>query len=518
MISKSKRLELIGISKTYPGCKANDDIHLSLNKGEIHALLGENGAGKSTLMKIIYGVIAADQGEIFFNSKRVEISEPADARELGIGMVFQHFSLFETLSVAENIALALGKQAGDRKTLNQRIESISANYGIPVKADQLVANLSTGERQRVEIVRCLIQDIQLLILDEPTSVLTPQEVETLFITLKKLATEGCSILFISHKLDEVKALCDAATILRGGKVTGACDPKQASTANIAKLMVGDDTEISTQYPRKQSETPFLLVQNLSTKALHTFDIPLKNLNFSINAGEILGIAGVAGNGQEQLLMALSGETTAKTQSLRINQQFIDHLDPKQRRALGVGYVPEDRLGRAAIAEMSLEENALLTAYQNGLVKNGCIQLDQVNALAEEIIRDYQVKTKGPLAEAQSLSGGNLQKFIIGREIEQKPKLLLAAHPTWGVDIGAQIAIHKALIKLRDQGCAILIVSEDLDELFQISDRLGAICHGELSPILPTDEVSVAQLGCWMAGQFDTQDDVIDQHHQENHYA
>ncbi len=500
-MSKDYRLELVGISKSYPGCKANDNISLALKKGEIHALLGENGAGKSTLMKIIYGVNAADSGSIYFNGLRVDIDAPAQARALGIGMVFQHFSLFETLTVAENISLALGKQAGDPSTLSARIESVSEKYGLSINASQIVGTLSTGERQRVEIVRCLLQDIHLLILDEPTSVLTPQEVDTLFVTLRQLAKEGCAILFISHKLNEVKALCHAATVLRAGQVTGTCNPAEETSASIARLMVGDDTDIQTTYARSQSTTPFLKVKGLSTKAESTFDIALKNLNFTVNAGEILGIAGVAGNGQEQLLTALSGETTLNTKTIFLDETAIDHLGPLQRRRLGVGYVPEDRLGRAAIGEMTLSENGLLTAFDEGLVKKGCLQTQRIKQFATDIIQQYKVKAFGESAEAQSLSGGNLQKFIIGREIKQNPKLLLAAHPSWGVDIGAQIAIHKALIKLRDEGCAILIVSEDLDELFQISDRLGAICHGELSPIAPTDSLSVEQLGCWMAGDF-----------------
>jgi len=501
-VTNNLRLQLIGITKRYPGCVANDSVNLNIEKGEIHALLGENGAGKSTLMKIIYGVVAPDEGEILFNGKQVEITEPAKARALGVGMVFQHFSLFETLSISENIALALGDQAGDPATLDDRIREVSNKYGMPLNPERLVATLSTGERQRCEIVRCLLQDIQLLILDEPTSVLTPQEVEALFSTLKQLKKEGCSILFISHKLHEVTALCDKATILRGGKLSGHCIPEDETSASIATMMVGDDTPISTKYVKSAGKDNFLTVSHLSTEAHGTFDVSLKDVNFNVRKGEILGIAGVAGNGQEELLMALSGEDIYKAnKSIQFDGTSVDRLNPMARRRLGMGFVPEDRLGRGAVPEMSLSQNALLTSFDFGLVNKGMVQMQKVSDLAKSIIEKYKVKAVGEFSHAASLSGGNLQKFIIGREIEQQPKLLIAAHPTWGVDIGAQIAIHEAMIKLRDAGCAILVVSEDLDELFQISDRICAICDGELSPIKPTEDVSVEQIGCWMAGDF-----------------
>ena len=497
------RLTLSGITKRYPGCIANDSVDLSIAPGEIHALLGENGAGKSTLMKIIYGVVQPDEGQLHFNGKRETIREPAQARELGIGMVFQHFSLFETLSIAENIVLALGDQAGDPKTLHERIREVSKKYGMPLQPERIVATLSTGERQRVEIVRCLLQDIQLLILDEPTSVLTPQEVDALFTTLRQLAKEGCSILFISHKLHEVTALCDKATILRGGKLSGACIPKDETSASIATMMVGDETPISTQYTKVTGGDDFLRVVDLSTKSRSSFEVALKKLSFSVKKGEILGMAGVAGNGQEELLMALSGEErqAGNNNTISFDGKTVDKLSPMARRRLGMGFVPEDRLGRGAVPEMSLSQNALLTSFDFGLVEKGMVKMNKVVDLTNHIIDKYKIKAAGQHAEASSLSGGNLQKFIIGREMEQSPKLLIASHPTWGVDIGAQVAIHEAMIKLRDAGCAILVVSEDLDELFQISDRLCAICDGELSPIEPAEQVSVEKIGCWMAGDF-----------------
>lgn len=517
-MNKIKRLELKGITKEYPGCIANDNIDLSIDPGEIHALLGENGAGKSTLMKIIYGVTQPNRGEVFFNEHPVNIKDPAQAREMGIGMVFQHFSLFETLTIAENIGLALGEKGEDLKSLSDRIRIVSNRYGMPLEPDRLVATLSTGERQRVEIVRCLVQDIELLILDEPTSVLTPQEVEALFSTLRHLSSEGCSILFISHKLHEVTELCDHATILRNGKISGTCIPKQETSQSIASMMVGSETPISTTYTKVQGEEEFLRVENLSTKAQHDFEVSLKNINLDVKKGEILGIAGVAGNGQDELLMALSGETFSKknkTPSIFFDGKPVDRLNPFKRRRLGMGFVPEDRLGRGAVPSMTLSQNALLTSSDFGLLKKGLIQMHKVIDLTNHIINKYKVKAHGEFSHAESLSGGNLQKFIIGREMEQNPKLLLTAHPTWGVDIGAQVAIHEAIIKLRDEGGAILVVSEDLEELYQISDRLCAICDGELSPIKPTHEVNLETIGCWMAGDFDVE---TTNHKESSHVA
>lgn len=496
------RLALRGISKQYPGCLANDQVSLDIKPGEIHALLGENGAGKSTLMKIIYGLVKPDTGQLYWRGKPMSIADPSHARSLGIGMVFQHFSLFETLSVTENIALALGTPAREMKALGERVAEVSKKYGMSLNPDRLVHTLSIGERQRVEIVRCLVQEIRLLILDEPTSVLTPQEVETLFVTLRQLAKEGCSILFISHKLNEVKALCDGATVLRGGRVSGSCNPQQETPASMARMMVGDDTPIATEYVKVEGGAAFLTVNGLSKATHDPFGTHLKNIHLQVRSGEIVGVAGVAGNGQEELLAALSGEEPLSAgEAIALPQGPIGHLPPDQRRKLGVAFVPEERLGRGAVPGMSLRENSLLTGFLQGLVRNGLVHTDKTEAFAQQIIERFKVKAAGTHSQAKSLSGGNLQKFIIGREILQNPKLLIAAHPTWGVDIGAAVAIHEALIKLRDQGAAILVVSEDIDELFQISDRICAICHGELSPLKPTAQTTIEQVGRWMAGDF-----------------
>ncbi|MVV46752.1 ABC transporter ATP-binding protein [Pseudomonas sp. PB120] len=502
---QTPRLQLCRISKRYPGCLANDAIDLSIDPGEIHALLGENGAGKSTLMKIIYGVTHADSGEMIWEGRRVSIRNPAQARSLGIGMVFQHFSLFETLSVAQNIALAMGAAAGTPKQLETKIREVSQRYGMALEPERLVHSLSIGERQRVEIIRCLMQDIRLLILDEPTSVLTPQEADELFVTLRRLASEGCSILFISHKLGEVRALCHSATVLRGGRVSGHCVPSQCSDRELAKLMVGEAAELITDYPKTLGTDVFLNVSGLSWHNPDPFGCSLKDLNLEVRCGEIVGIAGVAGNGQDELLALLSGEERLlrrDAQTIRFGGQPVAHLRPDARRNLGLAFVPAERLGHGAVPELSLADNALLTAFQRGLISNGLIQRGKVKTLAEEIIRRFGVKTPDAQTPARSLSGGNLQKFILGREILQQPKLLVAAHPTWGVDVGAAATIHRALIALRDAGAAILVISEDLDELFQISDRLGALCSGRMSPLKATVDTRLIDVGGWMAGQFD----------------
>ncbi|WP_085648150.1 MULTISPECIES: ABC transporter ATP-binding protein [unclassified Pseudomonas] len=504
--TSTAQLQLRQISKRYPGCLANDAIDLSIAPGEIHALLGENGAGKSTLMKIIYGVTQADSGEMLWQGQPVTMRNPAQARQLGIGMVFQHFSLFETLSVAQNIALAMGAGAGSPKQLEAKIREVSRRYGMALEPQRLVHSLSIGERQRVEIVRCLMQDIRLLILDEPTSVLTPQEAEELFITLRRLAAEGCSILFISHKLGEVRALCHSATVLRGGRVAGHCVPADCTDRQLAQLMVGDAATLIGEFTKVTGGAAFLQVSGLNWHNPDPFGCSLSDIDLQVRSGEIVGIAGVAGNGQDELLALLSGEQTLHrdaAQTICFQEHPVADQRPDARRKLGLAFVPAERLGHGAVPDMSLADNALLTAFQQGLVSHGLIERGKVEALAQTIIERFGVKTPDTQTAARSLSGGNLQKFILGREILQQPKLLIAAHPTWGVDVGAAATIHRALIALRDAGAAILVISEDLDELFQISDRLGALCGGRLSVLQDTAQTRLSDVGGWMAGQFDT---------------
>lgn len=494
------RLALRNITKVYPSVMANDNVDLIVRPGEIHAVLGENGAGKSTLMKIIYGVTQPDAGEMLWENREVHIASPAAARRMGIGMVFQHFSLFETLTVAENISLALDT-AMPAAELAQRIVAVSAQYGLPVEPDRLVHSMSVGERQRVEIVRCLLNQPRLLIMDEPTSVLTPQAVLKLFETLRRLASEGCSILYISHKLDEIRALCDSATILRNGRVTGTANPKQETRESLAQLMIGSTLPACQLSPRVPGETR-LQISQLSMATLDPFGTPLHDINLAVRSGEIVGIAGVSGNGQKELLTALSGEQRCQQQNaIHICGHAAGKLNPAQRRRLGLRFVPEERLGRGAVPSLSLAHNALLTSGDSGIVKYGLIAYPAVRAFARQVIDRFNVKCGGDKALASSLSGGNLQKFIVGREIMLAPQVMIVAQPTWGVDVGAAQLIHQALIDLRNQGVAVLVVSEELEELFMICDRIAVIANGRLSPAISTADASVEQIGLWMSGEF-----------------
>ncbi len=491
------RLVLTGITKRYPAVLANSDVALSVQPGQIHAVLGENGAGKSTLMKIIYGVVQPDAGTLHFNGQLVRVRSPQAARALGISMVFQHFSLFDTLSVAENVWLGLDAR-WSLAEVARNIEAKAAEYGLDLEPSRPVHSLSVGERQRVEIIRALLSQPQLLILDEPTSVLTPQAVDKLFVVLRKIAAAGCSILYISHKLHEIRALCSACTVLRGGVVTGVCDPRGQSNADLSRLMIGDEPPPLAHHVR-QPGACVLRVQALTLARAEPFGMDLEQIGLEVRAGEVVGIAGVSGNGQRELLYALSGEDRrAKAQTVQLHGRNVAALGPSQRRALGLHFVPEERLGRGAVPAMDLAHNLLLTR-SNALGASGWIRTAALQRQAEAIIQRFQVKAAGPQALARSLSGGNLQKFMVGREIDAAPKLLIISQPTWGVDVGAAAQIHREILALRDAGCAVLVVSEELDELFALCDRLHVIAHGRLSPSIARADADVAQLGAWMSG-------------------
>jgi simple sugar transport system ATP-binding protein len=492
------RLELTGITKRYPTVLANDGIDLRVQVGEIHALMGENGAGKSTLMKIVYGVTRPDSGSIAWEGRPVAIENPAAARRLGIGMVFQHFALFESLSVAENIALALDERTAPAD-LVPRIRAIAERYGLPVDPQRLVHSMSVGERQRVEIVRCLLQSPKLLIMDEPTSVLTPQAVQQLFATLRRLAAEGMSILYISHKLEEIRSLCDVATVLRAGRVSGSARPREESNATLARLMVGADLEEPPLTARAPGEVR-LELKGYSRASADPFGTALHHLDLAVRAGEIVGIAGVSGNGQTELLAALSGETRGPHEgTITLCGAVVDECGAAARRTLGLGFVPEERLGRGAVPAMSLAENALLTGSRAGMVRRGLVSYRAARAFARATILDFKVKCGGESSPAERLSGGNLQKFIVGREIRLAPRVMLAAQPTWGVDVGAASLIHQALIGLRDAGAAVLVISEELDELLALCDRIAVLSGGRLSPARARAQVTVESLGLLMAG-------------------
>jgi ABC-type uncharacterized transport system ATPase subunit len=514
------RLELNGITKTYPAVIANDRVSLTVKRGEIHAVLGENGAGKSTLMKMIYGVTKPDSGEIKWQGESIQVENPAHARSLGIGMVFQHFSLFETLTVVQNVALSLPDNP-DLKALAVKINEVSNRYGLPVDPQRLVHALSVGERQRVEIIRCLLQNPKLLIMDEPTSVLTPQAVRKLFDTLRQLSDEGCSILYISHKLDEIQELCHVATVLRDGKVTGSCIPSEETPKSMASLMIGKELPVCQHEAPNELGEVRLRLNNLSQTSDDPFGTNLQDVNLEIVAGEIFGIAGVSGNGQQELLYALSGELPLATDALiEVCGQAVGRKSPDVRRQAGMGFVPEERLGRGAVPQMSLSDNALLTAHScqfddgktGNMLNNGMIQFAKVTQFANDCIDKFNVKCGGPKSAARSLSGGNLQKFIMGREILQAPKLLVAAQPTWGVDVGAAAFIRQQLIDLRNAGAAILVISEELEELFEISDRIAVLAEGRLSPAKKLADTNIDEIGVWMSGMWPTEGQSEDAQH------
>ena len=494
------RLELRGITKRFPGVLANDDVGFAVRPGEIHALLGENGAGKSTLVKMIYGIMQPDAGEIVWNGQRIVVPNPKAARKLGIGMVFQHFSLFEAMSVLDNIALGLDAGIPARE-LEAKVAEVMAQYGLKLDPHRTVSTLSVGERQRIEIVRALLLDPSLLIMDEPTSVLTPQEVEQFFVVLRKLASEGCSILYISHKLHEIKALCDTATILRGGRLVDTCDPKAETSRSMAEKMIGGNLKTIDKPAGRALGAEKLVVNRLNMPALGHFGIPLQNLSFTVRAGEIFGIAGVAGNGQNALLLALSGEeTTDDGDAITIDGAPLGRLNAKQRRLKGLCSVPEERNGHAAVPDFTLSDNSVLTARDRlGLAVSGLIRPGAARKYTGEVISTFAVKATGSEAMAGSLSGGNLQKYIMGREILQKPGVLVVSQPTWGVDAGAAAAIHQALVDLASSGSAIVVISHDLDELLSLCDTLSVMNMGRLSPPMQVAEADINEIGLLMGG-------------------
>jgi ABC-type uncharacterized transport system ATPase subunit len=494
------RLELIGITKRFPGVLANDHVGFSVLPGEIHALLGENGAGKSTLVKMIYGIMQPDAGEIRWNGETITIANPKAARKLGIGMVFQHFSLFEAMTVLENIALGMDAKIPARE-LEAKIRAVMVTYGLNLEPHRIVSTLSVGERQRIEIVRALLLNPKLLIMDEPTSVLTPQEVFQLFETLRLLAKQGCSILYISHKLHEIKALCDTATILRGGKLVDTCDPKQETSRSMAEKMIGAGLKDISKPAGRSFGKEKLVVNKLSVPGVGHFGIALKDVNFAVRAGEIFGIAGVAGNGQNALLLAMSGEIPVEdAEAITLDGEWLGRLNAKQRRLHGMASVPEERNGHAAVPDFTLADNSVLTGRDRlHMVFSGLISGKVSRDYTDSVIKTFGVKAQGAGSMAGSLSGGNLQKYIMGREILQNPSVLVVSQPTWGVDAGAAAAIHQAIVDLAAKGSAIVVISQDLDELLSLCDTLAVINGGRLSPAMNVADADIEEIGLLMGG-------------------
>ena len=506
-------VEARGIVKRFGTFTANDHVDLVLHPGEIHALLGENGAGKSTLVKMIYGSLQPTEGRFFWKGEQTVITDPATARRLGIGMVFQHFSLFEALTVTENIALAL-PDVSDMKALAERIATVSRDYGLPLEPRATVADLSVGERQRIEIVRCLLQEPRLLIMDEPTAVLTPQEADQLFLTLERLASEGCAVLYISHRLEEVKRLCHAATILRHGKVVDRVDPRKETAASLARLMVGADIHAIRPKKGRSKGATRLYLDELDQSADGPFAVALAKVSLEVRAGEVLAIAGVAGNGQSELFDAITGERQAdRPGAVVIDGELAGHLGIAQRRALGAAFVPEERLGHGAVPAFSLSENVILTreAVCSDPLRRfaGFLDFRRAGATAERVSAAFDVRKGRPDPEARSLSGGNLQKFVVGRELDRKPKLLVVNQPTWGVDAGAAALIRQALVDLAADGAGVLVISQDLDEIFEVADRIAVISRGHLSPSYDAHVMTLEKIGLLMGGAHGAPDHIAE---------
>jgi simple sugar transport system ATP-binding protein len=493
-------LKTVGLTKRYGDFLANDSIDIEIWPRQIHALLGENGAGKSTLVKTIYGLVQPSAGEMLWQGRRLVLAGPAEARSLGIGMVFQHFSLFENLTVAENVALGLDGRESFKAT-SARLTQVSADYGLPLDPKRQVWQLSVGERQRIEIVRALMQNPKFLILDEPTAVLTPQEADQLFVVLERLKAEGRAILYISHKLEEVKRLCDTATILRAGRKVATCNPRRETAASLARMMVGAEIKDVKVAAGRHTTVPRLIVNDLSLAPEDPHGVRLKHISLELKGGEILGVAGVAGNGQDELFAALSGERLLQEPgTIVIDGIACGNLSITERRRLGAAFVPEERLGHGTVPRMKLSENALLTGHAaSGMVNHGFVDTQATLRTVDRTTETFDVRKARRDPEAASLSGGNLQKFMIGREILRNPAVLVVNQPTWGVDAGAAAVIRQALLDLSAAGAAVLVTSQDLDELVEISDRIAVMFHGQLSTPLARAEATREKLGLLMGG-------------------
>jgi len=493
-------LNAIGLTKSFGDFCANDSVSFSIQAGEIHALLGENGAGKSTFVKLVYGLLQPDEGQIFWQGQPVSISGPLQARQLGIGMVFQHFSLFESLSVAENIRLALPPGKGLAELADQ-IRSVSDAYGLAVDPSAYIHNLSVGQQQRVEVMRCLLQNPSLLIMDEPTSVLTPQESDQLFSVLRQFADNGMAVLFISHKLDEIRALTSRATVLRRGRNVGTVDTEKNNNRQLAELMVGRKIDDVIRQSAPDQAKAVCVIKNLQKPKLTAFGVTLQDISLTANAGEILAIAGIAGNGQDEIMAALSGEWRPVSAGvIKLDGKDISHLGPAARRRVGLSVVPEERNGHAAIPSMSLSDNALLTNHSLGkAIQHGVIDIAATKEIAAEVIYRFDVRVPSDDPLAGSLSGGNLQKFVVGREIIKSPRLLVVAQPTWGVDVGAAVSIRKSMLQLAASGSAVIMISQDLEEVFEIAHKIAVLHDGCLSDVMLTKNVTAGMVGILMGG-------------------
>jgi len=494
-------VRMVGITKRFPGVLANDHINFEARAGEIHALLGENGAGKSTLMSVLAGLYRADEGEIYLHGRRVHLRSPRDAITHGVGMVHQHFMLVPVMTVAENITLGLQRPRFllNLAQIEQEVADLSEQYGLRVDPKARIWQLSVGEQQRVEILKMLYRGADVLIMDEPTAVLTPPEVEDLFVTLRRMANEGKTIIFISHKLDEVMAISDRITVLREGRVVATVDTDKASPQELARMMVGREVLFRVEKQEVEKGDVVLEVQGLS--ALNDKGLPaLKNVSFTIRRGEILGVAGVAGNGQREMAEVITGLRKATSGTVRIRGCDVTNCSPRRIITESVSHIPEDRLGMGLIPNLAVSDNVILKGYRRPPLSRGpFLERTAIGRFARRLIQTFDIATPSTETPVKLLSGGNLQKTLLAREISVGPSLMVAVHPTRGLDVGATESVRNLLLKQRAEGAAILLISEDLDEILALSDRIAVIYEGEIMGIVPADEADVEEIGLMMAG-------------------
>ena len=492
-----------GIVKQFPGVLAVDHVDFDVKAGEVHALLGENGAGKSTLMKILYGLYSPDAGDILIDDVPTPLRSPNDAIQAGIGMIHQHFMLVPSLTVAENIALGLGSSREpflDLDHIAQRVEALSETYGLDVDPHAPIWHLSVGQQQRVEILRALYKNARLLILDEPTAVLTPQEVDDLFHILQQMKNDGHLLIFISHKLHEVLNICDRVTVLRSGKHIDTIPIEGSTKASLARMMVGRDVVLRYDYEAMQIGQERLKLENVS--ALNEKgEVGLTNVNLTVHANEIVGIAGVSGNGQHELAQVIAGLRPLTSGSIWIDKQNINRMSINKRGQMGLSYVPEERMIDGVIGDFSVSENIILQEFDQSAFswKGFFLKFGRIREIANGHIRDFEIKTPSPDTQVKSLSGGNIQKVVLARELARDPGVLIAAQPTRGVDIGATEYIHRRLLDARKSGVAVLLISEDLDEIIALADRIVVMYEGQIIGQLTRDEIDIEQIGLMMAG-------------------
>lgn len=497
-------VEMLNVTKEFPGIKANDNVTLRVKKGSIHALLGENGAGKSTLMSVLFGLYQAEEGIIKVRGQEVVIKDPNDASDLGIGMVHQHFKLVDNFTVTQNIILGsepvTKAKTINYKLVNEEIKKISNDYKLAVDPTAKIQDISVGAQQRVEILKMLYRDAEILIFDEPTAVLTPQEIVELISTMRELVAAGKTIILITHKLKEIMEVADECTILRRGRYVGTVNVKETSERELAELMVGREVDFNVYKPEKEAGDAVLEIKNLNV--LNTRGLPaIKNLSLDVKAGEILGIAGIDGNGQDELIYALSGLSTIESGTIKLNGEEISKMDIRTRTDKGLGHIPSDRHRHGLILDFMIEENFIIHDYNKPkFSKNGIINFPNVTKHAEELIEEFDVRLgEGPKTSTRSMSGGNQQKAIIARELDKSPDCLLVVQPTRGLDVGAIEYIHARIIEERNKGKAVLLVSFELDEVIALSDRIAVLSSGEITGIVKPEDTTENDLGLMMTG-------------------